>query len=271
MVSHLFSTIALLVALGLQPVMATPPAKKTVTPDDGKQEAERLWELAIAAKGGRERLYAVRNMVISRRAEYTTHLFKKNQVHQEGLYVFPNKYWFWNDLRPDVFGLNVKMYNFDSNMCYSITPENPHQPPEPITRTPSDKTLADVQLSYLLETRWFKPVLVKASSGRVGLQKVDIVETRVNDYRVDFAFDRRTHLPIRKSYYRVVNNKTYVDVIKLSDYAEISGIKVPLTVEYDDGTKYKASVQFNVEYNEDIFVKPPPIEAGPEAWKPAQH
>ena len=33
--------------------------------NDNRQEAERLWEFAIAAKGGRDRLYAVRNFQIS--------------------------------------------------------------------------------------------------------------------------------------------------------------------------------------------------------------
>lgn len=34
-------------------------------------EAERIWEQAITAKGGRDRLYAVRNMVISTKKDTT--------------------------------------------------------------------------------------------------------------------------------------------------------------------------------------------------------
>jgi hypothetical protein len=56
----------------------------------------------------------------------------------------------------------------------------------------------------------------------------------------------------------------------LSDYVEISGIKVPQTIKYDDGTEYNQSYQFNVEYNKDVFIRPPGIEAGPEAWKIAK-
>ena len=55
--------------------------------------------------------------------------------------------------------------------------------------------------------------------------------------------------------------------VDLSDYVEIGGIKVPQTVRYKDGTQDKKSYQFNVEYKEDIFTKPPHIDAGPEAWK----
>jgi len=39
------------------------------TDNDSKKEAERLWELAIEAKGGREKLLSIRNMVISSRSK----------------------------------------------------------------------------------------------------------------------------------------------------------------------------------------------------------
>lgn len=234
------------------------------------EEAARLWEQAIAAKGGRERLYAVRNLIISSRAEYRTSAFKKNQICQEGLYVLPNKSWLWNDLRPDVFGLSVTMYNYDTNMKYVISEGEPNNLPEPIT----DKEKKDPPLYSLLvelpETKWLKPAPVKAGSGRIGLRPVDTVQTTVNGKRVDFALDQKTHLPVRVSYYDVVKGKTYITTLDLSDYVEISGIKVPQGIKYDDGTAYQQSYQFNVEYNEDIFIKPPPIEAGPEAWKVAK-
>jgi len=84
---------------------------------------------------------------------------------------------------------------------------------------------------------------------------------------VDFAFDRKTHLPIKVSYYSTVKNKTYVTAIDLADYVEVGGIKLPQTLRYDDGTQDKKSYQLNVEYKEEIFTKPTHIEAEPEAWK----
>jgi hypothetical protein len=239
------------------------------------EEAVRLWEQAVAAKGGREHLHSVRNMVISSRGEYMTSSFKKNKIRTEELLVFPNKYWSWDDLRPDVFGLTVEMYNYDTNMKYIISDGEPHHPPEPIKERQRNKSLRNAQLSFLLETKWMKPTLVKANTGRVGLRPVDIVQTTVEGERVDFAFDRKTHLPVRVSYYDVVRGKTYIMALALSDYIEISGIKVPQTskvdegdkYKYGEGVKYKASYQFNVEYDPEIFVKPPPLEAGPEAWR----
>jgi hypothetical protein len=106
--------------------------------------------------------------------------------------------------------------------------------------------------------------------GSRGLRPVDVVQTTVNGKRVDFGLDPKTHLLVTVSYYDVVRGKTYVTSLALSDYVEISGIKVPQTIKYDDGTEYNQSYQFNVEYNQDLFIKPPSIEAGPEAWKIAK-
>jgi hypothetical protein len=240
------------------------PDKKTAH----SEEAAAVWEQAIAAKGGRERLHSVRNIVITGRAVYRSRMLKKNQIQQEGLYLLPHNSWVWNDLRPDVFGLRVTMYNYDTKMKYVISEGEPHRRLEPITEADKTGSETDGLLSYLPETKWLTPVLIGSSTGRVRQRPVDIVETRVNGERVDFALDRKTHLPVRVSYYDVIKGKTYTTEVELSDYVEISGIKVPQKVKYEDGTEYEQTYQFNVDYNEDIFVRPTTIQAGPQAWKP---
>jgi hypothetical protein len=242
-----------------------------VDPVKQSEEAVRLWEQAVAAKGGRERLHAVHNLVVSSRGKYLSRSLKKNQVRGETLFVLPNKYWDWDDYRPDVFGLRISMYDYDSNTKYVISDGDPNHTLEPITD--KDKQRRNLLLSllpYLTETKWLKPVITRVSSGRVGLQPVDIVQTTVEGKRVDFALDRKSHLPVRISYYSVDKNMTYLSTIDLSNYVDIGGIKMPQTVKSEDGTTYKQDYKLNVEYNENIFVKPPPIEAGPEAWKVAK-
>lgn len=240
------------------------PARETSQSD----LAERIWEQAIAAKGGREALHGVRNLVISARGEYRSRRLKKNQVRQEVLYVLPDKFWSWTDYRPDVFGLRIQMYNYESSTKYTLSEGEPNSELEPINDL--DRRTRDVLwalLPYLPETKWLKPELIGATAGNVGRQTVDIVETSVNGKRVDFAFDRTTHLPIRVSYYRTARNKTYVTAIDLADYVEVGGIKLPQTVRFDAGNQDKKSYQLNVGYKEDIFTKPTRIEAGPNAWK----
>src|ERR1044072_9721432 len=54
----------------LMPSEAQIPRRANRADDESRQEAERLWELAIAAKGGRERLYSVRNFVVSSKSRF---------------------------------------------------------------------------------------------------------------------------------------------------------------------------------------------------------
>jgi hypothetical protein len=244
--------------------------------EESRGEAKRLWEKVIAAKGGRERLQGVRNMVVSTCGRYSNGRFKTYPVYFEDLLVFPNKYWSWNDYRPGLFGLRVSMYNYDTGMKYVITDVEPDYPMEHISDTErrqnyrkEDIKLA--QLLYLLETEWFKPAIVNASTERAGRQRVDVIQTVVEGERWDFACDQKTHLPSKVTHFYVepVTGKSFVKVERFSDYTEAGGIKVPQTITVGDGTEYKATFQFNVEYREDIFNQPPPVEAGPEVWKPS--
>lgn len=237
------------------------PQRKT------QQEAAKLWEHAIEAKGGRERLYSIYNMVISGQQDYITSKGRKNRVRREALYVFPKKYWFYDDYEPDVFGIGMHMYNFDTGMQYVGAPGDPQTRLEPINKTTKRTRLDGGPITLLLETKWMKPVPLKATTERIGLKKVDVVQTDINGVRVDFALDRKTHLAIEVRFYDAVNNKTYIDVQRFSDYTDVNGIKVPRTVKPSDGTVDKFVVQFNVKYNEDIFTKPP-TKADPEAWRP---
>lgn len=240
------------------------PDQKTAQPE----EAVTFWEQAIAAKGGRERLHSVLNMVISTHGKYGSRQLGENQVRGETLFVFPARYWDWSDYRPDVFGLRISMYNFETQKKYIISDGEPQRQIESITAAEQSRAEMHSLLPYLLETKWLRPVVVGVKTGRIRLRPVNIVQTTVNGKRVDFALDQKSHLPVRVSYHDLIKGKEYITALDLSDYVDIDGIKVPQKIKYDDGTEYKQAYQFNVEYNEDIFVRPTTIQAGPQAWKP---
>ncbi|HJX89106.1 MAG TPA: hypothetical protein VJ372_01350 [Pyrinomonadaceae bacterium] len=89
--------------------------------------AQQIWEQSLLAKGGHERLNSVRNMVISSSGSYKQLKFrikpdgdvssrsgKQSGIFSEELYVFPDMLWAWTDYRPAVFGLRVRMYNYEN-------------------------------------------------------------------------------------------------------------------------------------------------------------
>ncbi len=253
--------------------------------EGSRQEAERLWEQAIAAKGGRARLRGVRNLVVTKRATYWLNMFQRAQLHEEEFYVFPNKTWAWDDQRPSVFGLYVSMANLERNLFYSVSSDNPETPRRSERNSENSEGLSIIQaqLLYLMETEWVRPVLTGATRGRIGRQPVDIVHTLVNNRRVDFALHPTSHLPVNVSIYftqaerQAASRSTglpAVDVplnsVALSDYTEVNGIQMPRTVNFDRTLDVQTSYLFNVAYDESIFERPPSIAAGPEAWRVAR-
>jgi hypothetical protein len=57
-----------------------------------KDEARKLWEKAIQAKDGREKLLQVKSLAQSSTYEYITHKGKRNTVTKTEFFVFPDKF-----------------------------------------------------------------------------------------------------------------------------------------------------------------------------------
>jgi hypothetical protein len=226
-------------------------------------------------------------------------------------YEFPDKFWRWNDTRPSIFGLTVTMTNYENNTIYvfgndlkaltapchpdieSNGPQNfydrcLHQ----IIKQKDDRVwgqkqnIDQPQIINFMETKWIKPIPLKASKGYLDKKwvkfikpddkkkrknLVDIIQTYVLGGRVDFVLDGQTHLPVRIGFYmwwyanssggqnEQVNTDEVYWICNLPKYTEINGIKMPYSKETD--------VQLNVDYDKNIFSIPTTIEDGPEAWK----
>lgn len=232
-----------------------------------KQEAERIWELAIAAKGGREKLYNVKTMF---EIDETKYLFGLKLIKSriESLYVLPNKTWEWRDNRPSVFGLEMTMYNRETGKKYYAQQGQKHVEVKAL----DEKGKGSGLVYYLMETKWDKPIPEKVTNGKFDGYDVNIVQTTFLGQRIDFLLDIQTHLPVKVIAYK--GGEISFDP-KFLDYVDVQGIKMPSKFilggndKFPDKTHYKATYQFNVEYNEDIFVTPPlPAESAADAWKP---
>lgn len=278
-----------------------------IADDESKKEAEELWELAIKAKGGRERLESVNNMVIS--GEYPVYylVFRVQRNHQPKhltFYNFPDKYWEWDDMRPSIFGLTVRMTNYENNTIYLFGSDSkePCHPDEPDDNNPQffqdncvhqiktrEKNIRGVkqnlwmpQIINFMETKWVKPVpnkltkgildgkwikIIKSNNIKKRKNSVDVIQTDVNGWRVDFALNSETHLPVRIGFYGEWGGKPndlneFYNIVDIPKYVAINDIQVP----YFKGN----DVQLNVDYDKSIFSIPTKVEDGPEAWKPKQ-
>lgn len=245
------------------------------SPPETKKEAERLWELAIQAKGGRNKLAKVESILISSVGKFSTILGARKTLRRESLYVLPGKSWDFEDYgSSSPLGASIKMFNYEHKTMYFQGRGGSDLGVTPL----SEKIIAaqyggrNVEISLLLESKWLIPVPVTASQGKIGSAIVDIVETSVNGQRVDFFLDRTTHLPLQVNFYRVPPDKGLMVSHHFADYRDLGGIKVPQRVRYASGNAPsgrnfdKTVIQFNVDYDPDIFVKPT-SRFGPEAWR----
>jgi len=235
------------------------------------QQARELWEKAIRAKGGREKLLQIKSVVETSTAEYTTHKGRQNTIKKTELSVFPDKYWSWEDMRPDVFGLRVDMSNYETRMAYVVTPDSRQEDalrPVSFSRWDKDASLLYPQIFYFMETKWVKPEPISIYSVLINGQNVQVIRTDVFGQRFDLVIDNETNLPIRFIAYGTINGKEVPTVVTdLSDYLEINGIKMPQKATPEKGITYTSKFELNPEYNKDIFEKPTGIDAGPEAWR----
>jgi hypothetical protein len=229
---------------------------------EGERGAAAVWEQAIEAKGGRQRLYGVKNIL-------ETHYDKKFV----GLYVLPTRLWQWADDRPTWLGLYVEMINLERDLSYFV--DNDSVPPinkgKYSAQGRGRQPLIDRQLYYLLETQWIKPVPVKVYAGRISDEPVDIVQTLVDGYRVDFHFHRQSHLPLEVAYPSRDSEGTNYGLgtyyVTFGDYAEVNGIQMPRRLGYQPNPKIPLSIQTDVDYDPDIFERPPRLKDGPDAWR----
>ncbi len=262
--------------------------------DESRQRAVELWEQAIAAKGGRDRLLTVNNILISSCTQrwalrYQPRKFRGIGTRHEQLYLLPNKVWRWIDDRPGKFGLHASLYDGDREEYWEVSTifegvyhsQRPMQPNE----------IRNFHLSLLptlMETKDIRPVPVQArkdwiyraevrgANVKAKKSEVDVVVTLVDGFRAVFYLDFASHLPVavavfpaewdEKKHVRTIETST----VNLADYRDVDGIQMPHMLGPGGGPPHMDTVyQINVEYDPRLFERPPSLEDGPEAWKPS--
>lgn len=262
-----FQSIRSLIQVAICLVLAVPclcqtPGKQV--PSKEAREAERLWDAVINAKGGRERLQKVQNILI----QYT----ENKQVTLIHLFVFPNKYWRWI-YGPPFPEPAMDLYNGNPSYYYSISPNGA----ETVTGGDPQGWLEKESILLMLETKWLKPEPLRVTRRRSGKEMVDVIETRVGDERVDFVFEVESLLVTNVMRYskKFKNGSQPWESIVYSDYANIDGIMMPMRESItDDGVAHywrDVSYRFNVIHDPHFFDQPPSLSAGPEAWKLKQY
>ena len=252
-------------------------AQRQIPTAKEKAEAEHVWEQLIIAKGGRNRLHAITNMMLTKG--------NKPPNVQIEFYVYPNRFWEWSKGKIVHEYKDVSMANLDRGVyLFDPQPINADRV-QPVNGGANyrETWLGDASL-FLLETKWLQPTPMRVRSVSDGKKRWDVVETvfasltKYNDWGIDYYIDPET-LEIQMAAECDAKGEPYTLWI-FDGQKEVAGINVPATATAVSGrTNLKKlpkkpfsglTFQFNIEYDEKLFERPPSVAEGPDAWRRKQ-
>jgi hypothetical protein len=253
--------------------------------DDNRGRAAALWEEAVRAKGGHERLRSIRSLLISSTVDVQAQR-GGGETEAERLYVMPGKVWRYTHT-PDVYvSTDATVINVERGLCVvTLWPHSNGVPPLSLCLpTTTTQYLIQDPVIYLMETNWVRPVPVGARTEGKGKKQLDVVETEVGKMRLDFYLDRKTRLPVRivTEWYGGITQAGPLGpmTVELGDYAAVDGVLMPRRVtrkprigegsaaEVSREDAERARYLFNVEYDPVIFDGPAPKNVKRGDWKP---
>ena len=236
-------------------------------------DAQTVWEQTIKAKGGRERLHAIKNLLAVEPSRG-----KPDRPYLVDLWVFPDKSWRWHDDLEGYLGLNL---NVSSRLGWWSVSEHrrPSQYRTAHWSPPNQgrqNAVVAVQAEFLLETAWYQPRILSLSSGRIGRREYHVITAEIPE-RVRYYIDKQTYLVRRLESAEEWSPDRLIILApqpwEFEDYAPVDGIMMPkrqtVLNPRAGNTRYTFQFEFNVEYEPTIFDidRKPALEDGPEGWK----
>ena len=210
------------------------------TAQDDRRQAAALWERAVTAKGGRDRLATIRSFAIRETASRIRPVGgvaggKVDQIVCE----LPHGWWEFLDYRPGEMGYSVRVANAATGTGWasqSGAPATPFLRPDGFAAF----RIRLLQLVYFLETRSVRPAPISTTTVRLRSKTVNRVVVEVDGDTVDFYLDGTTNLPVRVEAVRKTTLKpphleastptSQKFIQDLEDYHEVAGIQVPATI-----------------------------------------
>jgi hypothetical protein len=234
--------------------------------------AEDVWAAVLAAKGGVERLQAVRSVVVE-----TAVRFQNSPIADVAsgerttrVDVFPDRSWAFVDHRPGSMGVTATVWNGDLWHLWSFRDgQRAEDRRLAATTTVHAEGIERTQYIYFLQTRWVRPQpLTVARAGNKTTLKA-----RWKDWDLTYRIDRRSNLPASLDADRDVPNSRQPSQPRhehkhweFADYTGVGGIQLPKRVRFDTnwGT---ATFQVNPEVDPDLFEHAPVDVHSPDDWK----
>jgi hypothetical protein len=216
-----------------------------------------VWEQAVQAKGGRERLRKVQTLAI---------FMKPAQVVLAGapanwLYVFPDRYFEWEGRKGVEYSIVV------DGTAGRIAMDANGRPRAAWSMTSVERDRLTLnQVMYLLETAWLQPKLLGVRPAR--LHKYNVLTVSAGGRIFDLSLNG-SNLPERIFSRRGENSKIKYDY-QMEHYREFQGISLPTRIIGSEGNRastWDVDYEIDAKYNPKMFERPPDLADGPEPWR----
>jgi hypothetical protein len=216
-----------------------------------------VWEQAIQAKGGRERLRKVQTLAI---------FMKPAQVVLAGpptnwLCVFPDRYFEWEGRK----GVESSVIVNGTAGQTAVDAMGRPRATRNLTSIERDRLTLN-QVLYLLETAWLQPEPLAVRPAR--LHKDNVLTIRAGGRTFDL-FLNSSNLPERIFSRRGGDSRTKYD-FHMEHYREFQGISLPTRVTGTEGNfawTWDVDYEIDAKYNPKLFERPPDLNDGPEPWR----
>jgi len=231
--------------------------------EDTQTLARELWEKAIAAKGGRERLRQITNLYVA--------ADQGRGYRQLTFTSFPD-YRFDFSYEPVRENTSIEVSNGKKGIVWWL----------PLLEArPRNYEAEDVyrnllpQSLYLMVTHELDPVPLRVRKEWVGLKRLNVVETEAQGWRVDYFLDSKTHLVVRVELplgVRQRNLGKMDHIVTFGDYRLVDGVMMPHTAVHmfkfsDERWTDRLKFEINADFNPEIFEQPPTRRTMAEGWR----
>jgi len=218
-------------------------------------DPQEVWEQAVKAKGGRDRLRGVHSLAVYMRPA---------AVNLRGpatnwLLVFPDRYFEFDGADAGTSQRAMVVDGTADRVAIDATgiPRNARH----LTLYEHGR-LALHQLMFLLESAWLQPRPVEVR------HNILVVEAAGRTYKV---FLNSANLPERVWSPAVHGQKPKIEYdYRLQRYRDFQGVMLPARVASIDGLResiWDVDYEINARYNPKLFERMPDLANGPEPWR----
>jgi len=241
------------------PALAASPAEAC--------DGSALFENMVRAKGGRERLHAVEALYVHGRWRYWNwEEFRVITEDERSLYIFPDFLWEMNDIYP--FGKWSLTIDLNTGISKSILEGAKGME---VRRLLDTTALAVAQAEWLIESRWWKPEVLRCFEETYEGVASRVVRVAGGGLEFEYFIEKGKDLP-----WMVRRKAEQHEYLRgLFNYKSVNGLMMPTFYRVVD--KYKGRIrssyqmklrfEINPDYDPRVREWDPTVEGDPEPWR----